>query len=107
MRRIEHERPLDDESREWLRVRITTDRGDVTNFTVQYETTVGDRRMPVARYDFAHGYAHLDLLDRRGALVSKRPLPGNPGPKEALARGLHDLITDRPRYRAGFQGGGA
>ncbi len=105
MRRIEHERPLDDESREWVRVRITTDRGEVMDFTVQYETMLGGERTPVARYDFAHGFAHLDLLDHRGVLVVKRPLPGNPSAKEALALGLQDLVNNWRRYRTAFRRG--
>ena len=31
---------------------------------VQYETTIGERRVPVVRYDTAHGYAHRDQMFR-------------------------------------------
>lgn len=104
MRRVEHERALDDEAREWLRVRITTDRGEVANFTIQYETMYGNEWAPVARYDLAHGFAHLDLLGRQGHLIDKRPLPGSLTAKEALDFGLRDLAENWRRYRERFRG---
>jgi hypothetical protein len=60
---------LDAAAQEWLRMRFTTVRGDVTAFTIQYETTIGEDRVPVVRYDSAHGCAHRDLLDRRGRVI--------------------------------------
>lgn len=38
-----------------VRIRISTEKGDVTSFTVQYETLVDDQWLPVVRYDTAHG----------------------------------------------------
>ena len=98
----EYEVPLDDEAREWLRVRIGTEGGDVVAFTVQYETTVAGERTPVVRYDGAHGSAHRDRLDRRGRVVKKTPLAGNPTFKEALEIGRQDLLAHWRRYRAAF-----
>jgi hypothetical protein len=60
---------LDDAGREWVRVRIWLERGQVVRFTVQYETTgpdLADDPIPVVRYDTAHGVPHRDRLDRRG-----------------------------------------
>ena len=99
---LEYEIPLDDEAREWLRVRIDTEGGDVVAFTVQYETTIGDERAPVVRYDGAHGFAHRDRLDRRGDVVEKHRLPGDPTFKEALDIGVRDLRANWRRYRTAF-----
>ena len=101
---LEYEFDLDDEAREWLRLRITTNGPAVTAFTAQYETTIDGERLPVARYDSAHGFAHCDLLDRRGRVIDKRPIPGNPTLKEGLEIGRRDLLDNWRRYRAGFFG---
>lgn len=58
---------LDDE----IRVRITTDRSRVLHFTVQQETFLEGRMVPVVRYDTAHGRAHMDVLDTNGRKVDK------------------------------------
>ncbi len=39
---------------------------DVLGFVVQYETKLEGKWLPVVRYDTQHGFAHRDLLDRRG-----------------------------------------
>lgn len=57
-----------------VRVRISTENGDVTKFMVQYETLVGDQWVPVVRYDTAHGQAHIDFLDHHGHKIGKREL---------------------------------
>ena len=103
----EYEVDLDPEGnpeREWLRVRIATEKGNVVAFTVQYETTIDGERVPVARYDSAHDFAHRDLLDRRGRVIDKRPIPGNPTFKEGLEIGRRDLLDNWRRYRANFLG---
>lgn len=98
----EFEVPLDGPAREWLRLRITKEGNAVVAFTVQYETTLGGKRVPVVRYDGAHGYAHRDLLDRRGRVIDKRRLPGNPSYKEALEVGRRDLLANWASYREAF-----
>jgi hypothetical protein len=39
---------------------------------IQYETTVGEQRIPVLRYDTAHGYAHRDQMFRRREPIKTR-----------------------------------
>ncbi|TES90311.1 MAG: hypothetical protein E3J87_10255 [Candidatus Cloacimonadota bacterium] len=39
---------------------------DVLSFIVQYETKLEDRWFPVVRYDTRHGFAHRDILDKKG-----------------------------------------
>ncbi len=45
-------------------MRIWIEAGRVLRFVVQYEATIGGRRVPVVRYDTAHGYAHRDQMFR-------------------------------------------
>jgi hypothetical protein len=98
----EYEVPLDETGLEWVRFRFTTRGGQVTAFTVQYETTVAGRRVPVVRYDNAHGFAHRDLLDRRGQISIKETLAGAPTPADALQIGERDIRENWQRYRRDF-----
>jgi hypothetical protein len=100
----EYEVPLDDTGQEWVRLRFTTRGGQVTTFMVQYETTVGGRRVPVVRYDNAHGFAHRDLLVRGGHVSTKSVLAGAPTPAAALQIGERDIRTNWQRYRRDFLG---
>lgn len=95
-------RRLDDTELEWLRVRFTTERGRVTAFTVQYETVIGGQTFAVARYDTAHGYPHLDVLDRRGRVIAKIRLPDQPSLGAALTYAEHDMQYSWRRYREAF-----
>ena len=45
---------------------------DVIGFMVQYETKFKGKWLPVVRYDTRHGFAHRDLLDKKGG---KRKTP--------------------------------
>ena len=98
----EFEAPLDEEALEWVRYRFTTEGGTVTAFTVQYETTLDGRRLPVVRFDMAHGFCHRDILDRRGHNVSKQRLSDDPSLGEALQRGAADIRNNWRRYREAF-----
>ncbi len=99
----EYEIELDDAGLEWLRVRFETSIGHVSAFAVQYETTIGGRRIPVTRYDSAHGRPHRDILDRRETVVEKRWLDGRTF-GEPLIEGTSDLRANWPHYRAKFFG---
>jgi hypothetical protein len=101
MPEIEYEVQLDDAGLEWLRVRITTVGGQVMTFAIQYETTIAGVRAPVVRYDNAHGFAHRDLIDRKGR-VTKEPLARAPTPKIALDMGVRDIRLHWQRYRRTF-----
>lgn len=52
--------PLTSEDR--IRVEIHTVRGQVHNFTVQYELLLNRNWTAVVRYDTAHGYPHMDVM---------------------------------------------
>lgn len=90
--------------RDWIRIRFNTRRGKVTEFTAQYETTVEGKRVAVVRHDSAHGFPHTDVLNRRGQVVSKTPLPGNPSLNDALQIAVTDLKHNWRVYRARFLG---
>lgn len=88
-----------------VRIRISTEKGDVTSFTVQYETLIGNRWIPVVRYDTAHGQAHIDFLDLQGRKIGKRELgfffPFN----EALQWCLEDIDANWKLYKERFDAG--
>lgn len=105
MPEIDYDAPLDDDGLEWIRFRIVTVGGQVVSFMVQYETTVGDQRLPVVRYDNSHGFCHRDWLDRRGNVVEKQRLPGSPA--VVLNVGKQDIQDYWERYRAAFLGADA
>lgn len=94
--------PLDESAQDWLRVRIRLRSGQVRRFMVQYETTLAGMRLPVVRYDTAHGAAHRDLMNRRSEEVAKDFLSDTLPLSEALAHALRDLRERWPRYREVF-----
>ncbi|MBU0699635.1 MAG: hypothetical protein KKE59_09480 [Proteobacteria bacterium] len=47
--------------------------GKIVYFRVQLETMVGVKWYPVVRYDTSHGFAHRDLLNKKGN-VTKTPI---------------------------------
>lgn len=49
-----------------------SEKGKIMFFRVQYETRVNNTWYPVVRYDTAHGFAHRDILDKKGS-VKKTP----------------------------------
>jgi hypothetical protein len=100
----EYRRPLDDSLLEWLRVQITTESGQVTTFMVQYETTVCVDTAPVVLFDTAHGFPHLDVLDRRGRVTEKVRLVDQPTLGAALTYALSEIDrTWRLRRDAFFE----
>jgi hypothetical protein len=69
-------------------------------FRIQLETLVGEKWMPVVRYDTAHGFVHRDLLDKRGYAI-KTPL-FNQDLNDALTFAENDLKTNWLSYRERF-----
>jgi hypothetical protein len=79
-----------------LRVLIVTERGRVRRFTVQLETLIGENWAPVARYDTAHGFAHLDILHPRTRQEKIHMRAGDFN--EALQLAFNDLMTNWEMY---------
>lgn len=48
-------------------------KGEVLSFIIQYETRLGEKWLPVVRYDTEHGYAHRDIMDKKG-IKHKTPM---------------------------------
>jgi hypothetical protein len=79
-----------------LRVLIVIERGRVKKFTVQLEVLIGESWTPVARYDTAHGFAHLDILHPKRAQdkIQVREVDFN----EALEIAFADLLANWEVY---------
>lgn len=65
-------------------------------FTVQLETLIGENWTPVAHYDTAHGFAHLDVLHpkRTQDKVLVQAVDFN----EALEIAFNDLLINWETY---------
>ena len=74
--------------------------GKVIFFRVQYETKLGNVWYPVVRYDTAHGFAHRDVMNRKG-LISKTPL-FNQDYNDALTFAENDLKCNWEYYKKVF-----
>ena len=98
----EYDDALDDAAQEWLRVRIWIERGQVTRFMVQYETTLAGQRVPVVRYDTAHGFVHRDQMfrHRRTVKVELDPTLSFAGVVEIAER---DIRQNWQQYRHDFE----
>jgi len=56
-----------------LRIRITTQKGEVVNVMVQYEAKITGTWHEIVRYDCAHGFFHRDVLYPKGK-TEKQPI---------------------------------
>jgi hypothetical protein len=63
---------LDDHARNWIRIEFTREGKKLLTFLAQYEIVIEDQIYPVVRYDGVHGFAHRDLLNRRGEVIAKK-----------------------------------
>ena len=63
---------------------------------VQLETLIGETWIPVARYDTAHGIAHLDILHPKGRQDKLRMQATNFD--ETLENAFADLLANRQEY---------
>lgn len=75
--------------------------GRIVFFRLQYETKLNDEWYPVVRYDTAHGFAHRDIMNRTGRVVSKTPL-FNQDYNDALTFAENDLKLNWEHYRQRF-----
>lgn len=94
--------PLSWEGADFLRGRMRIERGRLVRFTAQYEAVVDNRTYGVIRYDTAHGRAHRDTLDHRGAVIDKDWLPIQPFDR-SLKQARDDIKADWARYRDAFE----
>jgi hypothetical protein len=59
------------------------EKGKIVYFRVQLETLLENHWYPVVRYDSSHGFAHRDLLNRKGE-ITKTPI---------FLHDYHDALT--------------
>lgn len=78
-------------------------KGDVLSFVVQYETKLDEEWFSVVRYDTEHGFAHRDLMDKKGN-KQKTPL-FTKDYNEALTFAEYDIKTNWKFYKQAFIGG--
>lgn len=52
----------------------------------------------ICRYDTAHDFAHLDILDHRRKVINKVAMIGSPSYKKAITHAIDDLKTNYQKY---------
>jgi hypothetical protein len=87
------------EQQKWLAEYLRFKR-DILGFVVQYETRLEGKWLPVVRYDTRHGFAHRDLLDKKG---KKRKTPMfSEDYSEALTFAEYDIQSNWRLYKQHF-----
>ena len=90
---------VSDEDR--IRVDFETDHGEVVALhVVQYETSGEGEWLPVARYDTAHGFFHMDLYTVRGPVKYRIFVPDL---IQELTFAMDDLMANGHLYKRQFQ----
>jgi len=79
-----------------------TDKGKVIEFVVQYETSFGNKWVPIVRYDTAHGYAHKDLMNPDGS--KEKTFLGIVDLNNALTLADTDIKENWERYKERYLG---
>lgn len=72
----------------------------ILGFVIQYETKLDQNWVPVIRYDTRHGFAHRDIMDRKG---NKRKTPVFATDyNEALTFAEYDIQSNWKIYKEAF-----
>src|ERR1035437_7026549 len=66
MKVIEFISLLDIQDLNRLRVRLTTENGELTDVMYQYESFINNKWVAIVRYDCAHGFFHRDVIQPNG-----------------------------------------
>jgi hypothetical protein len=99
----EFTKELSPEGDDRLRIRITIEKGKVTDIVVQYESRLKDKWFPIVRYDCSHGFFHRDLLDPRGE-KTMHPIPIQ-NLRDALTYAEQDIKDRWEWYKEKFKKG--
>jgi hypothetical protein len=83
------------------RHRHIREKGKVIYFSIQLETMIEGEWYPIVRYDTSHGFAHRDLLGRKGETITKTPIFVRDY-NDALAFAESDLKANWVIYRERF-----
>jgi hypothetical protein len=92
---------LDDGMRDRYRYFHHTEQGQVVLFRIQYEALIGQRWVPIVRYDTAHGFPHRDVMHPDGS-QTKEPFP-HYSRAEVLTTGQQDIRRNWREYRATYE----
>ncbi|MFH1005114.1 MAG: hypothetical protein V1781_06435, partial [Bacteroidota bacterium] len=57
---------LDKVGHERMRVKLTIDKGKLTDLIFQYESLIDNHWQEIVRYDLAHGFFHRDFITPKG-----------------------------------------
>ncbi|MFA4851553.1 MAG: hypothetical protein WC868_10455 [Bacteroidales bacterium] len=57
---------LGDSGNERLRIKLTIEIGNLTDFVLQYESFINGQWLEIVRYDIAHGFFHRDFVTPKG-----------------------------------------
>jgi hypothetical protein len=99
MRRIQYFITLATED-DRMRVDFETDQGEVTALhVVQYETRIAGTWQPVARYDTAHGFFHIDVYTAQGSMKYRVAIADL---SQALTFAIDDLKSQWHLYKQRF-----
>ena len=79
------------------RQKLTTEKGQVIRFVVQYEAYIEGKWRAIVRYDTAHGYFHKDIIHPDGS-TRKTRLPGVEF-ADAFTQAELDIKMSWRRYR--------
>ncbi len=66
MKETSYEKFLDDSEHERVRMKIHTEKGNLIDMVVQYESLINDKWFPIVRYDCSHGFFHRDTMKPNG-----------------------------------------
>lgn len=94
----EYLRIISNDSR--IRVSFVVGKGKVKNFVTQYELRIHNEWHPVIRYDTAHNFVHIDIMNPDGTKEKKELHFMNYN--ETLTYSILDLSTNWKSYRNKF-----
>ena len=66
MGKKEFTKKLNPEGNDRLRIKIASEKGEVVDLVVQFETRIKEKWVPIVRYDCSHGYFHRDTMTPKG-----------------------------------------
>ena len=66
MKEISYQKFLDDGELERLRIKIHSEKGELIDIVIQYESFINDKWHPSVRYDCSHGFFHRDIMKPNG-----------------------------------------
>jgi hypothetical protein len=66
MKEISYQKFLDDYEFERLRIKIHSQKGELRDIVIQYESFLNNKWHPIVRYDCSHGFFHKDIMKPNG-----------------------------------------